>query len=166
SLYESFGTGLVVPGTGVVLHNRGSLFSLDPEHPNCLAPNKRPYHTIIPAMVTRNDQVWLSFGVMGGFQQPQGHLQVLANMVDFGLDPQQALDALRFSVVLDDGVAVEEELPAATMEELRRRGHTIIPVGNGNRGLFGGGQIIERDPESGVLRAGTEPRKDGSAIGW
>ena len=166
SLYESFGTGLVVPGTGVVLHNRGSLFSLDPDHPNALAPEKRPYHTIIPAMVTRNGLVWLSFGVMGGFQQPQGHLQVLANMVDFGLDPQQALDALRFSVVLGDGVAVEEELPANTMEELRRRGHAIIPVGNGNRGLFGGGQIIERDPDTGVLRAGTEPRKDGSAIGW
>ncbi|MEE9248593.1 MAG: gamma-glutamyltransferase, partial [Dehalococcoidia bacterium] len=110
--------------------------------------------------------VWLSFGVMGGFQQPQGHLQVLANMVDFGLDPQQALDALRFSVAMGDGVAVEEELPAATMEELRRRGHTIFPVGNGNRGIFGGGQIIERDPETGVLRAGTEPRKDGCAIGW
>ena len=166
SLYESFGTGLVVPGTGIALQNRGALFSLDPAHPNALAPQKRPYHTIIPSMATRDGELWLSFGVMGGFQQPQGHLQVLANMVDFGLDPQEALDALRFSIQLGSGVAVEEELPAGTMEELRRRGHTIVPVGSAGRSLFGGGQIIERDPESLVLRGGSEPRKDGCAIGW
>ena len=102
SLYESFGTGLVVPGTGIALHNRGALFSLDPEHPNALAPDKRPYHTIIPGMATRGDQMWLSFGVMGGFQQPQGQLQVMANMVDFDLEPQEALDALRFSALIGD----------------------------------------------------------------
>ena len=166
SLYEGFGTGLVVPGTGIVLQNRGSLFSLDPDHPNALEPEKRPYHTIIPGMATRNSDLWLSYGVMGGFQQPQGHLQVLVNMIDFGLGPQAALDALRFSIQPGIGVAVEEELSPGVMEELRRRGHTIIPAGGEMRGLFGGGQIIERDPESGVLRGGSEPRKDGCAIGW
>ena len=84
SLYGDFGTGLVVPGTGVALQNRASLFSLDPEHPNALAPGKRPYQTIIPALATRGGELWLSFGVMGGYQQPQGHLQVVSNMVDFG----------------------------------------------------------------------------------
>ena len=166
SLYESFGTGLVVPGTGIALQNRASLFSLDPDHPNALAPDKRPFHTIIPGMATRGNELWLSYGVMGGFQQPQGHLQVLANMVDFDLDPQAALDALRFSIQLGDGVAMEAEVPSSTMEELRRRGHAIIPVDDPTRGLFGGGQIIERDADSGVLRGGTEPRKDGLAVGW
>ena len=117
-------------------------------------------------MATRNGELWLSYGVMGGFQQPQGHLQVLVNMIDFGLDPQAALDALRFSIQPGSGVAVEEGLSPGVMEELRRRGHTIIPVGEEGRGLFGGGQIIQRDPESGVLRGGSEPRKDGCAIGW
>ena len=166
SLYESFGTGLVVPGTGIALQNRASNFSLDPEHPNALEPRKRPYHTIIPGMATRDGELWLSFGVMGGFMQPQGHLQVLVNMIDFGLDPQEALDALRFCIQLGNGVAVEEELPMGIMEELRRRGHNVIPAGDADRGHFGGGQIIERDPSSGVLRGGSEPRKDGCAIGW
>ncbi|MEE9198893.1 MAG: gamma-glutamyltransferase [Dehalococcoidia bacterium] len=166
SLYEAFGTGLVVPGTGVVLQNRASLFSLDPDHPNALEPEKRPYHTIIPGMATRDGELWLSFGVMGGFMQPQGHLQVLVNMIDFGLDPQEALDALRFCIQLGDGVAVEEELPVGVMEELRRWGHTILPIGDTERNLFGGGQIIERDTDTGVLLGGSEPRKDGCAIGW
>ena len=166
SLYESFGTGLVVPGTGIALHNRGALFSLDPEHPNALAPGKRPYHTIIPAMATRGDEMWLSFGVMGGFQQPQGHLQVMANMVDFDLEPQEALDALRFSSIIGDGVALEEEVDGGVLQELMRRGHHVVTYGDENRSLFGGGQIIERDAETGVLRGGSEPRKDGCAIGW
>ena len=160
SLYESFGTGLVVPGTGIALHNRGALFSLDPEHPNALAPDKRPYHTIIPGMATRGDQMWLSFGVMGGFQQPQGQLQVMANMVDFDLEPQEAMDALRFSALIGDGVALEAEVDGGTREELIRRGHHIVTYGDENRSLFGGGQIIERDSDGGAER-GSEPRKDG-----
>ena len=101
SVFSNFGSGLVAPGTGVVLHNRASLFELDPEHPNSLAGGKRPFHTIIPAMATRDGELWLSYGVMGGFMQPQGHLQVISNMVDFGMDTQSALDALRFQVVGD-----------------------------------------------------------------
>ena len=166
SLYQRFGTGLVVPGTGIALQNRGALFSLDPSHPNALAPGKRPYHTIIPGMATRDGELWLSFGVMGGFQQAQGHLQVLVNMVDFGLDPQAALNALRFSVALGDGVALEEGIDQSTLRVLQARGHRISVVEGYPRGAFGGGQIIERDADTGVLYGGSEPRKDGCAVGW
>ena len=168
SLYQGFGSGLVVPNTGIALQNRGSLFSLDPDHPNYLQGGKRPYQTIIPAMATREGEFWLSFGVMGGFQQPQGHLQVISNMVDFGMNSQQALDALRFSVDVEDSwnVGVEEDLPAWTINELRRRGHTIEVKSGYDRTGFGGGQVIARDPETGVLTGGSEPRKDGAAVGW
>jgi gamma-glutamyltranspeptidase/glutathione hydrolase len=166
SLFEGFGTGLVVPGTGIALQNRAALFSLNPQHPNALAPGKRPYQTIIPAMATRDGEMWLSFGVMGGFQQPQGHLQVTVNMVDFGLAPQAALDALRFRVQDEKDVMVEEDLSPAIVEELKARGHNISVVGGYERTGFGGGQVIERNPDTGVLRAGSEPRKDGCAVGW
>ena len=166
SVYEGFGTGLVVPGTAMALHNRGSLFSLDPDHLNALAPGKRPYHTIIPGMATRNGELWLSYGVMGAFQQPQGQLQVLANLIDFGLDPQAALNALRFSIQLGRGVAIEEGLPADTVQNLGRRGHNLVTLGGYQRVIFGGGQVIQRDPDTGLLRGGSEPRKDGAALGW
>ena len=166
SLFTSFGTGLVVPGTGIVLQNRGALFSLDQSHSNALEPGKRPYHTIIPAMATRNGELWLCFGVMGGFQQPQGHLQVMVNMVDFGLDPQEALNALRFGVKPGDGVYLEEGIPRTVVDGLQSRGHNVFLVEGYERYAMGGGQIIERDPESGALRGGSEPRKDGMAIGW
>ena len=168
SLFSGFGTGLVVPTTGIALQNRGSLFSFDPDHPNYLQGRKRPYQTIIPAMATRGDEVYASFGVMGGFQQPQGHLQVVSNLVDFGLDAQKALDALRFSIDVtgDKSVRVEEDLDADVVADLRSRGHSVEAVGGYDRTMFGGGQAITRDSESGVLTAGTEPRKDGSALGW
>ena len=168
SLYQGFGSGLVVPGTGIALQNRGALFSLDPEHPNFLQGRKRPYHTIIPAMATRDGEMWLSFGVMGGFQQPQGHLQVISNMVDHGMHSQEALDALRFSVDVEGSgaVRVEEDLPQETVRDLERRGHDVQVVGEYERTAFGGGQVISRDPETGVLTAGSEPRKDGAAVGW
>ena len=166
SLFQGFGTGLVVPGTGIALQNRAALFSLDAEHPNALAPGVRPFHTIIPAMATRDGGLWLSFGVMGGFQQPQGHLQVLANMLDYGLDPQEALNALRFSVGLDGTVALEEGVSPEVAQGLARRGHAVGIVGGFPRTAFGGGQVIERDAETGVLRGGSEPRKDGIAVGW
>ena len=168
SLYHGFGSGLVVPDTGIVLQNRGALFSLDPSHPNYLEGGKRPYQTIIPAMATRDDELWLSFGVMGGFQQPQGHLQVISNMVDFGMDAQRALDALRFSIDVQEtgAVMVEEDLDPKVVAELKRRGHDVVVVEGFQRGKFGGGQVISRDSETGVLTAGSEPRNDGSAVGW
>ena len=168
SLYQGFGSGLVAPGTGVALQNRGSLFSLDPSHPNCLEGGKRPYHTIIPGMTTVDGEFSFSFGVMGGFQQPQGHLQIISNMLDFGMPPQQALDALRFSLdVTGDGtLRVEEDLGADICVELSRRGHKVEKIYGLERLLFGGGQIVARNPETGLLTAGSEPRKDGCALGW
>jgi gamma-glutamyltranspeptidase/glutathione hydrolase len=168
SLYQGFGSGLVVPGFGIALQNRGALFSLDTRHPNYLQGRKRPFQTIIPAMATRGGEMWLSFGVMGGFQQPQGHLQVVSNMVDFGLDSQKALDALRFRVdVTGSGVVkLEEDVPDEVVTELRRRGHRVQLAAGYERTEFGGGQVIARDPETGVLTAGSEPRKDGAAVGW
>jgi gamma-glutamyltranspeptidase/glutathione hydrolase len=168
SVFHAFGSGLVVPGTGIALQNRGALFSLDASHPNVLRGGQRPYQTIIPGLATRGGELWLSFGVMGGFQQPQGHLQVISNMVDFGLDPQAALDALRFHVDVEGGggVKLETGVGRKTIAELRRRGHRIETVDGYARTLFGGGQVIARDPDTGVLVAGSEPRKDGAAVGW
>ena len=168
SLFNGFGTGLVVPTLGMALQNRGSLFSFDPNHPNYLEGNKRPFQTIIPAMATREDEMWLSFGVMGGFMQPQGHLQVASNMIDYSMDSQQALDAPRFKVEVESSqdVLVEEDLSSDTVNKLEKRGHTVRVVSGYDRGTFGGGQVISRNPETGVLTAGSEPRKDGAAVGW
>ena len=165
SVFNGFGSGHVVPGTGIVLHNRGYSFSLDADHPNALAPNKRPYHTLIPGMATRDGELWLTYGVMGAMQQAQGHLQVLVNMIDFGMSPQEALDAPRFSVRLGQGIAIEDLVPLSTVDELARRGHHMMPQ-SPHGILFGAGQIIERDPQTGVLRGGSEPRQDGAAVGW
>jgi gamma-glutamyltranspeptidase / glutathione hydrolase len=177
SLYMGGGTGLVVPGTGVFLQNRASLFSLDPEHPNALKGGKRPYHTIIPGMITRNGELFASFGIMGGFMQPQAHLQALSNMVDCGFNPQQALDMPRFCLNVNEGSGVGADDPGGEvfiekgfsfdeMAALRRKGHRLSPISGRGRAVFGGGQIIERDPENGVLIAGSDPRKDGCAMGW
>ncbi len=163
SLYEGFGSGIVVPGTGICLQNRGANFSLDPQSPNALAPNKRPYHTIIPAMAFRNNVPWLSFGVMGGFMQPQGHVQVLLNQVDFGMDPQRALDAPRARVFGDGSVALEEAFDNDTRVALMARGHRLV---HAEQEEFGGGQIILLDPETGALAAGSDSRKDGAAVGY
>ena len=168
SVYANFGTGMVVPGTGIVLHNRGSLFSLDKDHPNALAPNKRPYHTIIPGMTTVDGELQLCYGVMGAFMQPQGHLQIISNVVDFGMEPQKALNALRFMIARDT-VSLEEGAPPELVTELERRGHRTAIMSGYSRGItggFGGAQMIQRDPETGVLRGASEPRKDGCAVGW
>jgi gamma-glutamyltranspeptidase/glutathione hydrolase len=166
SLFQGFGSGIVVPETGIILQNRGSSFSLDPDHPNSLEPNKRPFHTIIPGMVTKGDQLWLTYGVMGGFHQAQGHLQVLVNMIDFGQDPQTALDTRRFNVNLNDSVTLEQDIPLNVINGLKRMGHNVTDNSGGSGVFYGGGQIIQRDPTTGVLTAGSEPRKDGCAIGW
>ncbi len=167
SLYYGFGSGLVVPGTGICLQNRGACFTLEPSHPNVLDGGKRPYHTIIPAMVLRDGRLWASFGVMGGFMQPQGHLQVLVNLVDYQLDPQAALDAPRFRVDERGGprVAIETGVPLKTRRALAAMGHDVRPETTFSPG-FGGGQAIVVDPETDVLWGGSDPRKDGCAVGF
>jgi len=166
SNYMGFGTGIVPEGCGFALQNRGACFVTEPGHPNCLAPGKRPYHTIIPGMLTRADgSLYAPFGVMGGFMQPQGHVQVVVGIVDDGLEPQAVLDRPRFCIQPVEGpgsrVALEAGLPAATVAGLRTLGHPLLPGVTGyDRALFGRGQIIRRDPE-GVLTGGSDPRADG-----
>jgi gamma-glutamyltranspeptidase/glutathione hydrolase len=163
SNYMGFGSGLVVPGTGIALQNRGHNFTLDPAHDNRLEPGKRPYHTIIPGFMTKDGKPVGPFGVMGGFMQPQGHLQVVMNTVDFGLNPQAALDAPRWQWMEGKVVEVEHATPEHIVDALARRGHQVRwALGSGG---FGRGEIIWR-LESGVLVGGTEPRTDGQIAAW
>jgi len=176
SNFYGFGTGLVPEGHGFVLQNRGASFSLDPGHPDALAPGKRPYHTIIPGMITRPDGALVGpFGVMGGYMQPQGHVQVVTAMLDDGASPQAALDRPRLRVAPTaesalwpiDGSAVslhlEEGIPPATVDALRALGHAVVPdVGGDEVSAFGRGQVIRR-ADDGTLEGGSEPRADGYA---
>ena len=167
SLYQGFGSGMVVEGTGICLQNRGFSFSLDPRHPNHVAPHKRPYHTIIPAMVMgADDKPLYSYGVMGGHMQPQGHVQVLLNMVDFGMLPQQALDSPRVQWLEGSRVLMEPQFGDACRQALLERGHDVAPLSEVSIAQFGGGQVIRIDPQTGVLMGGSEPRKDGCAVGF
>jgi gamma-glutamyltranspeptidase/glutathione hydrolase len=177
SNYWGFGTGIVPKGYGFTLQNRGHNFSLDPRHPNALEPRKRPYHTIIPAIVTRlpspngrgdeGESLYACYGVMGGFMQPQGHVQVLSALVDAGLDPQSALDLPRFCIDVESSggrVALEEGMPPDVISGLEKMGHPVYSVSGFERSLFGRGQVILRDAETGVLVAGSDPRADGCAM--
>jgi len=161
SLFEPFGSAIVPPETGILLHSRGSLFVLDPGHPNALGPGKRPLHTLIPARVMRDGRLWLSFGVMGGDLQPQGHVQVLVNVINFGMTIQAAGEAARIRHA-PDGLAVESGISDEARVGLAVRGHHVID----SPGVFGGFQGIQIDAESGVLMGGSDPRKDGLAIGY
>lgn len=163
SNYMGFGSGIVVPGTGVAMQNRGHTFSLDPTHANVLEPGKRTYHTIIPGFLTKGNQAVGPFGVMGGFMQPQGHVQVVSNMVDFHMNPQAALDAPRWQWVEGKRVTVERSVPAHIVDKLIRQGHQIQVTHDG--GSYGRGQIIVR-LENGALAGGTEPRTDGHIAAW
>ncbi|MCS0791434.1 gamma-glutamyltransferase family protein [Cytobacillus firmus] len=164
SNYMGFGSGLVVPGTGIALQNRGHDFSLDPEHHNALKPGKKTYHTIIPGFLTKDGEAVGPFGVMGGYMQPQGHMQVVMNTVDFHLNPQAALDAPRWQWIEGKKVQVEPHFPNHIAQALVRKGHQIeVTVDTGG---FGRGQIIWRDPKTGVLMGGTEARTDGSIAAW
>jgi gamma-glutamyltranspeptidase / glutathione hydrolase len=161
SLFHAFGSGIAAGDTGICLQNRGCLFSLDPKHPNRLEPHKRPFHTIIPALAFKNEKPWLVFGVMGGDMQPQGHVQVLLNIVDFGMNVQLAGEVPRFRH-LYEGLALESEIGNEVRESLAEKGHQIVQV----VGEFGGYQAIMIDPDTGVLMGGSDPRKDGCVAGW
>ncbi len=175
SVYYGFGSQVVPGNVGFALQNRGALFALDEYHLNRLEPHKRPFHTIIPAMVTKAGKPWFCFGVMGGDMQPQGHVQVLVNLIDFGMNPQMAGDAARVSHVgsatptglpmnAEGGtVYVESGIPDSAVAELQRRGHMVI---RGAAGAYGGYQGILIDEEHGVLHGATDPRKDGAAVGY
>jgi len=174
SNYTGFGSGYTIPSLGFCLQDRGNLFDLKPGKPNSLEPGKRPFHTIIPAFLTKDGQPLMAFGLMGGDMQPQGHAQVIVNLVDFGMNLQEAGDAIRFhhtgsseptgTVMLDGGVLhIEDGLPEGVLAELRRRGHRMEPE---PVGAYGGYQAIWRDPATGVLSGATEKRKDGCAAGY
>jgi gamma-glutamyltranspeptidase/glutathione hydrolase len=161
SLFASFGAGIVAGDTGVVLHNRGALFTLREGHPNLIGPGKRPFHTLVPAMVMKDGRPWLSFGVMGGDMQAQAHVQVIANIIDFGMNVQEAGEAARFRHTAN-GLALESAIPASVRFALTSRGHRVIDSPGG----FGGFQGILIDPRTGVMMGGSDPRKDGLAIGY
>ncbi len=174
SNYTGFGSGYVVPELGFGIQDRGGLFSLDPKHPNALAPGKRPFHTIIPAFLGEHGVPNMAFGVMGGDMQPQGHVQIVVNLVDFGMNLQEAGDAPRFHhsgssepsgpMMVDGGeVNLESGIPEDVRQELIRRGHRLVEA---NGLMYGGYQAIRRDPATGVYFGATESRKDGMAAGY
>src|SRR6056297_822422 len=176
SNFRGMGTGFVVPGTGFSFQNRGELFSLDPKHPNVYAPGKRPFHTIIPGFVMKDGQPYLSFGNMGGSYQPIGHISILTNIIDFGMNVQQAGDAIRWrhtgstqptddlsENLTDTGnVAIESSIDFQVVRDLEARGHDI-EIGDG---FFGRFQAIMRDPLTGVYYGASESRVDGQAAGY
>jgi len=167
------GSGIVVPGLGFGFQDRGELFTMEPGHPNVYAPGKRPFHTLIPGFVMNEGKPWLAFGVMGGDMQPQGHVQILTNLIDFGMSIQEAGDAPRWhhegsseptgDVMIDGGyVEVETGFPYDNVRELMNRGHHV----QFDLGGYGGYQAIMRDPKTGVYYGASESRKDGCAIGY
>ena len=165
SNYEKFGSGVVVPGTGIAMQNRGAGFSLDPQHPNVVGAGKRPFHTIIPGFLMGPDAPLMSFGVMGGPMQAQGHVQMVLRTQLFGQDPQLAVDAPRWRAMDGLNVAVEPSMPKVSLDVLRDMGHQITLESPDTAFGFGGAQLIHRLPGRGYV-AGSDPRKDGAAIGF
>jgi gamma-glutamyltranspeptidase/glutathione hydrolase len=168
SIFSAFGSGIVAGETGIMLQNRGAGFSLDPNHPNRLEPGKRPFHTLIPGMVFKDGRLLMSFGVMGGDVQPQGHAQVLVNLIDRRLNLQQAVDAPRVRYISGRGVMMDDELSATVVSDLIRRGHERVMPGPDltHRALMGGAQAIMIDPVTNALSGASDSRKDGLAIGY
>jgi len=162
SNYEGFGSGILIPETGIALHNRGLGFTLKPDHPNQVAPNKRPFHTIIPGFLTVAERPLAAFGVMGAPMQPQGHLQVVVNLVDYLMNPQSALDAPRWRFIEKDLVLLETSIDSNIAIDLLERGHQIRLAPSW---MFGKGQIVLRQ-DNNILIAASEPRSDGIALGF
>jgi gamma-glutamyltranspeptidase/glutathione hydrolase len=164
SNYAGYGTGMVAPGAGFSFHNRGAGFDLQPGKPNSLEGRKRPLHTIIPAFMRKGD-VTVGFGIMGGWNQSQAHAQFVANVVDFGMNVQMALESPRFTKATFDGcdVQMESRIPEGVRQELTRRGHAITPLGGFASGM-GNGEAVMRDARRGVNFGASDPRTDGAAI--
>jgi gamma-glutamyltranspeptidase/glutathione hydrolase len=163
SNYNGFGSGVVVADTGISLQNRGFGFSLEAGHPNQVGPGKRPFHTIIPAFVTQGGQSLMSFGVMGADMQPQGHVQLMVRIADYGQNPQAAVDGPRWKVFKGRQIAIEQAVPASVAAELARRGHQVRQTERWNL-EFGASQLIYR--VDGGYVAASEPRRDGQAVGF
>ncbi len=161
SIFWFFVSGMVEGDTGIVLQNRGALLELNPAHPNRAEARKRPFHTLIPGLALKDGKPFFSFGVMGGDMQPQGHAQVLVNVIDFGMDAQQAGEAARFRHSAE-GLALESDFGASVRYGLSEMGHAVVSSVD----AFGGYQGILIDPKTGVLMGGSDIRKDGLAIGW
>ena len=168
SIFNAFGSGIVAGDTGIMLHNRGTGFSLDPSHPNRFEPGKRPFTTLIPAMVFKDGKLLLVYGVMGGDVQAQGHMQVLVNLIERGLNLQEAVDAPRVRYISGRGVMMEDGLTQPVIDALVARGHERVLPGPGltHRALMGGGQAIMIDPSTGALLGASDSRKDGLALGY
>jgi gamma-glutamyltranspeptidase/glutathione hydrolase len=161
SLYGDFGTGIVSAKTGVNFHNRGEGFVLDPKHPNCIAPRKRPMHTLVPAMVLKGGLPYMAFGVMGAHFQPMGHVYMMSNMFDYGMDPQEAIDTPRVFFE-GDAILAEESVPASVVAGLEALGHRVQ-----RRAMpWGGGQIVVMDRDNDILVGASDGRKDGLALGY
>jgi gamma-glutamyltranspeptidase/glutathione hydrolase len=161
SLYSHFGLGICTEKTGIMMTNRGSCFTLEPDHPNAFGPNKRPMHTIIPALAMRKGRCDMSFGVMGAHYQPMGHVQIVLNMLDYGMDVQQAIDAPRF-LFEGENTIVETGTSLTTIEGLKARGHQVVMAPS----PWGGAQTIKIDWDRGTLIGGSDARKDGCALGY
>jgi gamma-glutamyltranspeptidase/glutathione hydrolase len=164
SNYMGFGSGIVVPNTGIAMQNRGACFVLAAGHPNQVGPGKRPFHTIIPAFATKGDQALMSFGVMGADMQPQGHTQMMIRLADYQQNPQAAADGPRWKILPGSKVIVEHAMPAATVSGLAQRGHDIRQVERWNM-EFGSAQLIYKLDAGGYVAA-SEPRRDGQAVGF
>lgn len=162
SNYQGFGSGVVIPRTGIAMQNRGACFTLMPGHPNAVAPGKRPYHTIIPSFLAKNGEPLGPFGVMGGPMQPQGHLQVIVNLVDYGMDPQTALETPRWKVLDGAHILLESTVPRSVALALQDKGHAVGM--SADPAEFGKGQVILQEDQ--VFFAGTDPRADGLALAW
>jgi len=162
SLFDPFGAKKVGGETGILLQSRGCGFSLDPSHPNVYAPGKRPFHTIIPGMVLRDGKLFLSYGLMGGPMQPQGHVQFLTSHLDFGLTIQEAIDTPRWRHTRS-GLLLEHGSQRTVMDGLEALGHRVSPA-HGDQ--FGGAQAIRVDPETGTYEGASDSRKDGAALGY
>ena len=163
SNFMGFGSGVVEPETGIILQNRGHLFSLDENHPNCIGPHKRCVHTLMPGLIMKGGKPFAALGLKGGHVQPQVQVQIITNLIDFGMTVQEAIAAARFNHIERLKVGLEPGIPEATVQELKRRGHQVV---SGNPESFGGAHAIMIHPESGAFIGGSDPRKGGSALGF